>query len=196
MTKNGGLCSVLMRFRASPTTCRILQGCLRLQLFHGILTMPLKLWMNNQYAERKSAQFYFGLDASGVSELLFNNSELKPVDMTSRRNVHYTRLAVDEDIVIGSQRTFDPRFDMSPETLDKIPWKSIALALFLLFFGCVLLLLSLFIFTGHMGGDNSQAYGLLGLGALTFLPGFYETRIAYYSWRGAQGYRFAAIPGY
>lgn len=144
-------------------------------------------------------QLYFGLDASGVSELLFNNSELKPVDMTSRRKVHYTRLAVDEDIVIGSesgQRTFDPRFDMSPETLDKIPWKSIALALFLLFFGCVLLLLSLFIFTGHMGGDNSQAYGLLGLGALTFLPGFYETRIAYYSWRGAQGYRFAAIPGY
>jgi len=26
--------------------------------------------------------------------------------------------------------------------------------------------------------------------------GFYETRIAYYSWRGAEGYRFAAIPSY
>jgi len=26
--------------------------------------------------------------------------------------------------------------------------------------------------------------------------GFYETRIAYYAWRGAQGYRFSAIPDY
>lgn len=29
-----------------------------------------------------------------------------------------------------------------------------------------------------------------------FFPGFYETRIAYYSWRGAQGYRFSLIPDY
>jgi len=28
------------------------------------------------------------------------------------------------------------------------------------------------------------------------VAGFYETRIAYYSWRGATGYRFASIPGY
>lgn len=26
--------------------------------------------------------------------------------------------------------------------------------------------------------------------------GFYETRIAYYAWRGANGYRFASIPDY
>ncbi|KAL8266293.1 hypothetical protein R6Q59_003637 [Mikania micrantha] len=114
--------------------------------------------------------------------------------MASRRNVNYTRLAVDEDYV-GREGTFDPRFDMAAETLDKVPWKSIVLALSLLFFGSVLLLLSLFIFTGHMNGDRSQAYGLFGLGTLAFLPGFYETRIAYYSWRGVQGYHFGAIPG-
>lgn len=28
------------------------------------------------------------------------------------------------------------------------------------------------------------------------ITGFYETRIAYYSWRGAQGYRYASIPDY
>ncbi|CAH1413174.1 unnamed protein product [Lactuca virosa] len=122
------------------------------------------------------------------------------VEMKSRRNVNYTRLAVNED-TIGltfqqNENTFDPRFDMSAESSDKIPWKSIGLAVFLLLFGCILLILSLFVFTGHMGGDKSQACGLLGLGTLTFLPGFYETRIAYYSWRGAQGYRFAAIPSY
>lgn len=115
--------------------------------------------------------------------------------MASRRNVNYTRLADDDDY-IGNEGRYDPRFEYSPGSLDEIPWKSIALALFLLILGCGLILLSLFVFTGHMGGDRGQAYGLLGLGALTFLPGFYETRIAYYAWRGAQGYRYASIPGY
>uniref|UniRef100_A0A5B7BF72 Uncharacterized protein n=1 Tax=Davidia involucrata TaxID=16924 RepID=A0A5B7BF72_DAVIN len=118
--------------------------------------------------------------------------------MASRRNVPYSRLATDEgseyDGSGGGQH--DPRFDYAPKSFDKIPWKSIALALLLLCLGCMLLFLSIFIFTGHMGGERSQAYGLLGLGILTFLPGFYETRIAYYSWRGAQGYRFASIPDY
>ncbi|KAJ0651845.1 putative transmembrane protein [Helianthus annuus] len=115
-----------------------------------------------------AGEFEFGLDACGVSELVFYNSEsTAPVDMTFRRNFNYTRLAVDED----GKSTFDPRFDFSGETSGKVPWKSIGLALFLLLFGCVLLLLSLSIFTGYMGGDVSQAYGLFGLGTLTFLPG-------------------------
>ncbi|KAF7129595.1 hypothetical protein RHSIM_Rhsim10G0035600 [Rhododendron simsii] len=114
--------------------------------------------------------------------------------MATKRNVRYTRLAADEDdYVVGG---YDPRYDYAPKSFDKVPWKSIALALFLLSLGCMLLFLSYFIFTGHMGGDRSQGYGLLGLGILTFLPGFYETRIAYYSWRGAAGYRFASIPDY
>ncbi|KAL3844640.1 hypothetical protein ACJIZ3_002043 [Penstemon smallii] len=117
--------------------------------------------------------------------------------MASRRNIPYNRLSADdEDYYDNNQRRHDPRFDYSPRTYDKIPWKSILLALFLLLLGCVLIVLSFFIFTGHMGGEMSQAYGLLGLGFLTFMPGFYETRIAYYSWRGAQGYRFASIPDY
>ncbi|XP_076959857.1 uncharacterized protein LOC143636059 [Bidens hawaiensis] len=116
--------------------------------------------------------------------------------MASRRNVNYTRLPDEDNDYIGNEGKYDPRFDYSPGSMDEIPWKSIVLALFLLILGCGLLFLSFFIFTGHMGGDKSQAYGLLGLGVLTFLPGFYETRIAYYSMRGAQGYRFAAIPSY
>lgn len=89
--------------------------------------------------------------------------------MASRRNVRYSRLLGDEDNEYDSK--FDPRFDYTPKSFDKIPWKSIALALFLLLLGILLLFLSFFIFTGHMGGDRSQAYGLLALGALTFLPG-------------------------
>ncbi|PKI47919.1 transmembrane protein 230 [Punica granatum] len=116
--------------------------------------------------------------------------------MASRRNVPYSPLPVDEyDGTSG--RKHDPRFDYNPRSFDqKIPWKSIALALFLLCLGSLLLFLSVFILTGHMGGEKSQGYGLLALGVLTFLPGFYETRIAYYSWRGVEGYRFAAIPDY
>ncbi|KAI3452267.1 hypothetical protein Pfo_008932 [Paulownia fortunei] len=118
--------------------------------------------------------------------------------MASKRNIHYSRLAVDEEDYYdgSSQRRHDPRFDYTPRTYNKIPRKSIFLAIFLLLLGCLLLLLSFFIFTGHMGGELSQAYGLLGLGFLTFMPGFYETRIAYYSWRGAQGYHFTSIPDY
>lgn len=93
--------------------------------------------------------------------------------MASRRNIRYSHLADDEDDSYdgSGERRKDPRFDYSPKSYDKIPWKSIILALFLLSLGCLLLFLSFFIFTGHMGGDRSQAYGLLGLGILTFLPG-------------------------
>eukprot|EP00262_Sarcandra_glabra_P021113 TRINITY_DN872_c0_g1_i1.p1 TRINITY_DN872_c0_g1~~TRINITY_DN872_c0_g1_i1.p1 ORF type:complete len:114 (-),score=9.69 TRINITY_DN872_c0_g1_i1:467-808(-) len=113
--------------------------------------------------------------------------------MAARRQVRYTAIAATEDDDDGNQ---DRRFAYTPKSFDRIPFKSIALALFLLSLGSMLMFLSFFIFTGHMGGDRSQAYGLLCLGILSFLPGFYETRIAYYSWRGAQGYRFASIPDY
>ena len=97
--------------------------------------------------------------------------------MATRRNVRYTPLATDEDDYIGDgNRPFDPRFDYTPKALDKVPWKSIVLALFLLFLGTGLLFLSYFIFSGHMGGDRSQAYGLLALGFLSFLPGMLDSQ--------------------
>ncbi|THU54212.1 hypothetical protein C4D60_Mb10t22670 [Musa balbisiana] len=115
--------------------------------------------------------------------------------MASRRHVQYSPLApddIDEDHRMLGEG--DLRFAYNPKALDRVPWKSIALAIFLLALGTLLLILSFFIFTGHMEGEQSQAYGLLMLGILAFLPGFYETRIAYYSWKGAPGYRFSSIP--
>ncbi|KAH0849210.1 hypothetical protein HID58_093104 [Brassica napus] len=95
--------------------------------------------------------------------------------MASRRNVRYAQLPGEEDDEDyangGGRRDFDPRFEYTPKAFDRVPWKSIALALFLLFLGCLLLLLTVFIFTGHMEGDSSQGYALLVLGILTFLPG-------------------------
>ncbi|KAL7232319.1 hypothetical protein ACSBR2_010356 [Camellia fascicularis] len=94
--------------------------------------------------------------------------------MASRQHVRYSRLAADEDNDYDAGG-YDPRYDYTPKSFDKVPWKSIFLALFLLSLGCMLIFLSYFVFIGHMGGERSQAYGLLGLGILTFLPGFYET---------------------
>ena len=93
--------------------------------------------------------------------------------MSSRRHARYSPLAADDDDGYDGNvgRQYDPRFDYSPKAFDKVPWKSIALAVFLLCLGCLLLFLSFFIFTGHMGGEKSQAYGLLVLGILSFLPG-------------------------
>ncbi|OEL20879.1 hypothetical protein BAE44_0018099 [Dichanthelium oligosanthes] len=179
--------------------------------------------------------------------------------MPTRRNVLYSPLPTEDRDNL--------RFTYTPKAHRKIPWKSIALALFLLLIGISLLSLSYFIFTSHMEGDDSQAYGLLFLGALAFLPGmspqsdslilyylsilclsatneaelvswknlnvylllvvkylsyvlfvnsnfglngcviftlrllicfagYYETRVAYHSWRGAPGYTFASIPDY
>ncbi|XP_019195162.1 PREDICTED: transmembrane protein 230-like isoform X1 [Ipomoea nil] len=118
--------------------------------------------------------------------------------MATRRNIRYSRLPTDEGDYDYDDRpgTNNHRYDYVPKSYEKVPWKSIGLACFLLCLGCLLLLISFFIYTGHMGGELSQAYGLCALGVLSFIPGFYETRIAYYSWRGAQGYRFSLIPDY
>lgn len=92
--------------------------------------------------------------------------------MASRRQVLYSPLPDDEkDDYDGVGETHDPRFEYRPGAFDQIPWKSVALALFLLFLGSLLLFLSFFILTGHMGGEKSQGYGLLALGILAFLPG-------------------------
>lgn len=113
----------------------------------------------------------FNLKTSGVCGHSFDSwEELGLVGMASRRHLRYSSLPADDDY----DGKFDPRFDYTPKSFDNIPWKSIALALFLLFLGILLLCLSIFIFTGHMGGDKSQAYGLLALGLLTFLPGMEE----------------------
>jgi Transmembrane proteins 230/134 len=39
-----------------------------------------------------------------------------------------------------------------------------------------------------------QALALTILGSITFLPGLYYTRIAYYAWKGVPGYSYDQIP--
>ena len=113
----------------------------------------------NLYGSREN----FSRLRSCRNQLTENNS-----DMASRRNVRYSSLPGDDQY---DDAAGDLRFAYSPSSLDRVPWKSVILALFLLSLGSLLLFLSHFIFTGHMGGDRSQALGFLLLGILTFLPG-------------------------
>ncbi|BBN14556.1 transmembrane protein 230 [Marchantia polymorpha subsp. ruderalis] len=119
--------------------------------------------------------------------------------MGERPHVRYSALSTqddfrDRDLPRRAYGQEDLRYRF--ELHEDIPWKSIALAIFLLAFGSLFLVVSHFIFTQHMGGDSGQAYGFLVLGILLFLPGFYETRIAYYAWRGYKGFSFSKIPAY
>lgn len=94
--------------------------------------------------------------------------------MTSRRNVGYSVLNAEEiddvDVnVCNGIMQHGPRFANTPKSYEIIPWKSIALALFTLGLGFLLLFLACFILTGHMGGERIHAYGLMTLGILAFL---------------------------
>ncbi|EFJ31165.1 hypothetical protein SELMODRAFT_69689, partial [Selaginella moellendorffii] len=120
------------------------------------------------------------------------------------RETRYSRVPTSEGLSRsqGGRRNFDDygpagedlrfRYDIP----DQVPWKSILLAIALLLCGTIFIVISHLIFTAHIGGETSQAFGFLLLGILVFLPGFYETRIAYYSWRGFKGYSYSRIPAY
>ena len=83
------------------------------------------------------------------------------------------------------------------EPTPKIPLKSIALALILFLIGSVLLTLAGLMLGGVFGDTtDASATPFLILGAITFIPGFYHVRIAYYAFRGYKGYSFYDIPHY
>lgn len=89
--------------------------------------------------------------------------------MAVRRQVRYSPLPA-EDVDDGR----DLRYEYIPKALDRVPWRSITLAVFLLLLGSVLLLLALFVFSGHLEADLSQGFGLMVVGVLAFLPGMYD----------------------
>ncbi|CAD7698265.1 unnamed protein product [Ostreobium quekettii] len=71
---------------------------------------------------------------------------------------------------------------------------SIVLAAFLLLAGVAFFTLTILHATGHLLSKTGAGWGFLVLGLLTFIPGFYHSRIAYYAWRGYEDYDFQSIP--
>lgn len=74
------------------------------------------------------------------------------------------------------------------------PIKEIALAMALLTFGALGICGGFLMTYYKVGGDRTHGIAFFILGALLFLPGFYETRIAYYAYKGYKGFSFADIP--
>merc|ERR1711904_18420 len=86
----------------------------------------------------------------------------------------------------------DPRFES--QLPKRTPWREIVLALFLLLLWTSMYVVAALCHYGHIHPKRVSKGGFVGLGTLVFLPGFYMTRIAYYTWRGYKGYSFDYIP--
>ncbi len=113
--------------------------------------------------------------------------------MASRSRGRYTRLVpIRKDI-----DETDYRDDQFTEPPPKLPVKSIVLAVLLFLIGSVLLTLAGLMLGGVFGDTpDASATPFLILGLVTFIPGFYHVRIAYYAFRGYSGYSYFDIPHY
>ncbi|XP_014780029.1 transmembrane protein 230 isoform X2 [Octopus bimaculoides] len=79
----------------------------------------------------------------------------------------------------------------------KIPYKAIALATALFAVGTLLITIGALLLTGHISSEYSdRTWPLLILGALMFIPGSYHVMIAYYAYKGYEGYSFEDIPDF
>ncbi|BFZ01824.1 hypothetical protein BsWGS_04863 [Bradybaena similaris] len=77
----------------------------------------------------------------------------------------------------------------------KVPYKAILLATALFVVGSILIIIGALLFTGYISVQYSdRTWPLLLLGALMFIPGAYHTRIAYYAYKGYEGFSFEDIP--
>jgi len=108
----------------------------------------------------------------------------------SRRNVGYIPVKNDDGKEDEDWKT-DP-YKWDPKV--KVPWRSIALAVFLVSLGSLCLVIAYLMQTKHMAGSKDQIIGFSVIGGIAFIPGFYELRIAYYTWRGYKDYSWRDIP--
>lgn len=105
----------------------------------------------------------------------------------TNRNVRYSKLSDQVDY----------RDEQFVERSPTVPVKSIALALLLFLIGSVMLTLAGLVMGGVFGETSElSATPLLILGLVTFIPGFYHVRLAYYAFRGYTGYSYLDIPHY
>ncbi|XP_076016085.1 transmembrane protein 230-like [Genypterus blacodes] len=106
----------------------------------------------------------------------------------SNNKVKYSRLAADDDGYI------DLQFKKSPP---KVPYKAIALAIFLFLIGSLLIIFGALLLSGSIIVEHpDRTIPVIIIGALLFLPGFYHLRIAYYASKGYRGYSYDDIPDF
>ncbi|XP_061837070.2 transmembrane protein 230-like [Nerophis lumbriciformis] len=102
--------------------------------------------------------------------------------------VKYSRLAADDDGYI------DLQFKRNPPV---VPYKAIALALFLFSVGSLLIIFGALLLSGTIEVEHrDRTIPVIIIGILVFLPGFYHLRIAYYASKGYRGYSYDDIPDF
>lgn len=93
--------------------------------------------------------------------------------------------------------TEDSSIQVEDPVVEKIPWKALALALFLAVGGVIQLISGVFIFTGHLGREYEDRFcPFLILGMIMFLPGAYHLFIAFAAYKNIPGYSFSSIPDF
>lgn len=86
----------------------------------------------------------------------------------------------------------DLQFEKPPT---KTPYKAILLATLLFVVGSTLIIVGALLLAGVINAKYAdRTWPVLILGALMFIPGAYHVRIAYYAFKGYQGYSYEDIP--
>mmetsp|Transcript_31420 Transcript_31420/g.69981 ORF Transcript_31420/g.69981 Transcript_31420/m.69981 type:complete len:124 (-) Transcript_31420:364-735(-) len=118
------------------------------------------------------------------------------------RTKGYEQLPVQSDEPVSSS-TSSKKTDLSQYKLDdlrfeqlrtEVPVGSIVLAIFLMVFGICSFIVAWLHATQQLLGKQQAEIGFTIIGFMTFIPGWYHCRIAYYTWRGYRGYSFDRIP--
>lgn len=101
-----------------------------------------------------------------------------------------------EELLSTDSGFIDAQFsNITNNTKQKIPWKSIILAGLLLIVGTVVLIIGILIVSGFINVKYAdRMWPMIILGLLMFIPGAYHTFIAYYAYKRVPGYSFDDIP--
>ncbi|XP_069983329.1 transmembrane protein 230 [Penaeus vannamei] len=109
-------------------------------------------------------------------------------DANSYPSAKYQKLCQEDDGFVDAQ------FKTKAQ---RIPWKAIGYALVLFSAGTLLLVIGSLLVTGYIEEKYAdRTWPVIILGALMFIPGAYHSYIAYYAFRGYEGFSFDDIPSF
>ncbi|CAG5117683.1 unnamed protein product [Candidula unifasciata] len=108
------------------------------------------------------------------------------VDKVSKKRKKHSRRTIAGDGFADSQ------FESPPA---KIPYKAIFIAIGLFVVGGILIIVGCLFLTGNIQIQHSgHTWPLLLVGILMFIPGAYYIRIAYYAYKGYDGFSYENMP--
>lgn len=113
----------------------------------------------------------------------------KTVDSPSSGGKRYQMLSGS----LGGDSYTDKQFERPPP---KIPYKAILLAVGLFVAGSIMIVIGSLLVSGYYIDPkySDRTWPVLILGAIMFIPGIYHVRIAYYSYKGYDGFSYEMIP--